>query len=43
MTRLLHLHKLISKEHNIWREVDTKKKKKKVSQVGIEPLQEGLI
>ena len=38
MTRLLHLHKLISKECNIWREVDTeKKKKRKVSQVGIEP------
>ena len=38
---LLHLPtKLISKEHNIWREVDTEKKEEKVSQVGIEPLQE---
>ena len=33
----------ISKERNIWREVDTEKKKRKVTQVGIEPLQEGLV
>ena len=28
MTLLLHLHKFISKERNVWKEVDTEKKKK---------------